>query len=119
MNLDHLHLQAENLQASSQFYEKFFQFKSEHLPNGTTVVLRNKNNFFLMLEKTPTLKSLPRWFHIGFGCQNEDELRTLLKQMKNDGVKILKELDCSTNPANFYCCDPAGNRIEAYWFRSE
>ena len=118
MKLNHLHFQSARPRETSAFYQEYFGFRA-HVELGPTVVLANDERFFLAIDPAPGAEPVDgEALHFGFCLRDADEVRMLYALMKGAGVPFTKDLtDLSPNATQFYCVDPAGNRVEVGWYR--
>lgn len=122
MKMNHLHIKAHNVTATSAFYKKYFGF-TEAFPHESGEFLMDEFGFLLAIfpySQNESSHRYPEWFHFGFCVEREDIARNLYKKMRQEGVDLprpLKEFDDGT--VNFYCQDPAGHKIEVAWHPDE
>jgi len=108
-------LAVKDLQASRNFYEKF-GFKSfAGNPAQNWLILNNGDHviglFQGMFDKN-ILTFNPGWDQDAQKLATFTDVRELQRQLKAQGVQLMKEADESTaGPASFMALDPDGNPI--------
>ena len=108
-------LTVKDLKASRQFYEKsgFKAFVGD--PSKNWLILKNGDHviglFQGMFDKN-ILTFNPGWDSNAQKLAAFTDVRELQRQLKAQGVKMVKEADESTKgPASFVAVDPDGNQI--------
>lgn len=114
-DLNHFHLQTHDLNRSVEFYTKVFGFEFDAKIGQDQAYLKNHHGFFLGLQQVQNLNPLPDWFHFGFGCRSEAELREIRKACIGWPGAEVGEISTSTDLIAFYTADPAGNKIEVFY----
>lgn len=107
-------LAVKDLEASRQFYEKF-GFKVFFGDSKTWSILKNGDHviglFQGMFEKN-ILTFNPGWDCNAQPIAKYTDVREIQRQLKAQGVKLMKEADESTTgPASFVAVDPDGNPV--------
>ncbi len=107
MDLNHLHLGVDDVEASAAFYERF-GFRKD-VWHGGALFLVNDDGFELAVGKHGRA-DLPDWFHIGFKLPAADAVRALQTQF--DSV-----ITSGDDPGFvfFRVADPNGYQVEVYW----
>ena len=108
-------LAVKDLQASRAFYEKFGFTSFAGDPAQNWLILKNGTHviglFQGMFEKN-ILTFNPGWDSNAQKVPSFTDIRELQRQLKAQGVQLLKEADESTTgPASFLAADPDGNQI--------
>ena len=108
-------LTVKNLEASQSFYEKFGFKVIGGDADQNWLILRNKDHtiglFQGMFEKN-MLTFNPGWDKNAASVGTFSDIRELQRQLKDQGVELLNEIDESTTgPASFIALDPDGNPI--------
>ena len=57
-----------------------------------------------------------RGFHIGFGLENSDAVRSTHRRLSAAGVQVA-DIHASDGYVTFRCWDPDGTEIEIFWER--
>lgn len=118
MDLNHFHLQVNDVAQARRFYETFFEFSEDFVCDENEVFLKSRSGFYLGLEKRDNAQPLPSWFHFGFELDSETAVHDLYKRMLSEGVKIQRELKDFGDMIQYYCVDPDNHRIEIYFKRN-
>lgn len=118
MDLNHCHLQVKSLKKARAFYQDFFGFELDFECEEFEVFLKNRDCFALGLEQVEKAEALPAWFHLGFGCKDEAELKASYEKFRAAEYPMKRELKDFGSSLNFYLADPDGNQIEVYFNRS-
>lgn len=108
-------LTVKDLRASQQFYEKLGFTKFTGVPEQNWLILNNGaaviGLFQGMFDKN-TLTFNPGWDGSARKLPAFTDVRELQRQLKAQGVHIVKEADDGTaGPASFLVVDPDGNPI--------
>ena len=108
-------LTVKNLEASRKFYENFGFKAFAGNPKQNWLILKNGDHviglFQGMLEKN-MLTFNPGWDQNAQKLGAFTDVRELQRQLKAQGVQMLKEADeKTTGPASFMAVDPDGNPI--------
>jgi catechol 2,3-dioxygenase-like lactoylglutathione lyase family enzyme len=108
-------LAVKDLQASQQFYEKFGFKPFAGNPAQNWLILKNGNHviglFQGMFDKN-IMTFNPGWDSNAQKLPDFTDVRELQRQLKAQGVQLMKEADESTTgPASFIAIDPDGNPI--------
>lgn len=114
MRITHLYLGVRSIEASKDFYGHYFGL-SEKFREGEELMMHDHHGFDLALGPQDQ-NQLPEWFHFGFRLDNKQELIKLYDKIKQDGVKLLEDLNTEEEGfAYFRCADPDGYCVEVYW----
>ena len=108
MDLNHLHIGVDDIDASRAFYEKL-GFR-EHVWHGDAMFMRNDDGFDLALA--PYGRGvMPEWFHVGCRLDTPDAVREL------QGVLAERVYASGDEPdfVWFRATDPDGYQVEIYW----
>lgn len=117
MNLNHIHLQAKDVAATSRFYQVNFGFRKK-MDHGEGVFLVSDDNFLIAIDPMPEPFRFPDWFHIGFCMDDPEKVRSLYARMKESGADFARDLTEYDGEATvFHAIDPDGCRIEVSWHR--
>src|SRR5688572_29191164 len=111
MRLNHVNLTVTDVQAASQFLERYFELRSMG-GNAGMAFLTDDNGFILSLMKAGRTVEVayPSTFHIGFFVDNEATVDEVNQRMKADGYDV--------NPPErhhaytFYVQAPGGFTVE-------
>ena len=115
MDLNHIHLHVRDISSSRRFYERYFGFQREWVNKGDFLILQNSDGFDLAFTLDPEPKPVPEWFHFGFRLAGPEAVQEMYSRMVSEGVPIQKSLTEYKNYLTFFCLDPDGYVIEAYW----
>lgn len=113
--MNHIHIGTKDLGRAVQFYNTHFGFtkKFDHEPG---IFLEDRQKFLLAIDPVDSVPELPDWFHIGFCYESENEVLRLYKSMRENGVRIARDLMHEEGEfASFYVFDPDGYKIEVSW----
>ncbi len=92
MNINHINLTVNNVQATRHFLEKYFGLQSMEgtSDDDTFVGLRDENGFVLTLMqgKKDFEISYPDTFHIGFLKQGKERTNEIYQQLVRDGFDV-------------------------------
>ena len=117
MDLNHLHLHVADLEASKQFYARYFQLE-ERVRHGDVVFLSNAGDApdrFDLALVADAATALPSWFHFGFRLARPEDVHALHRRMEDEGVRIEQPLEIEPAMVSYRCADPDGYLIEVYW----
>jgi catechol 2,3-dioxygenase-like lactoylglutathione lyase family enzyme len=111
VDLDHLHLGVRDLDASADFYARWFGLHGEVVDG--TLFARNAAGFLLCLTPADEPSRLVG-AHVGFTFPDAPAVRAAHREMAAAGVSVGELTD---DPAfvSFRAVDPDGNVIEVYW----
>ena len=108
-------LSVKDLQVSKAFYEKlgFSVFAGQEEKNY--LIMKNENaliGLFQGMFEGNILTFNPGWDENAALVENFDDVRTIQKHLKDNGVTINNEVDEKTSgPGSFVVVDPDGNAI--------
>jgi len=108
-------LNVKDLNASKTFYENlgFTVFAGDLKMNY--LIMKNNNaliGLFQGMFQNNILTFNPGWDENAQKVDNFDDVRTIQKQLKSKGVKLMSEADeTTTGPASMIFVDPDGNQI--------
>lgn len=114
MDINHLHLAVNNLEASKAFYQTFFGFRNS-VVHGEAQFMENDQGFSLALDPAFKSEELPKWFHFGVRLHSETEVEALHTQISSAPHFISRSLEKYPGHVFFHCRDPDGYKIEVYW----
>jgi catechol 2,3-dioxygenase-like lactoylglutathione lyase family enzyme len=108
VDLNHLHLGVDDVDASAAFYE-LLGFRNDNVWHGGALFVTNDAGFELALGRHGRV-DMPDWFHIGFKLADADDVRAL--QSKFDSI-----ITAGDEPdfVFFRVNDPNGYQVEVYW----
>jgi catechol 2,3-dioxygenase-like lactoylglutathione lyase family enzyme len=108
VDLNHLHLGVDDLDASRAFYEQLgFREKVWH---GDTMFMGNDHGFDLALAPVGR-GEMPEWFHVGCRLESPAAVRDLR-------AVFAGRIQASGEEGDFVwfrVCDPDGYQVEIYW----
>ena len=108
MDLNHLHLGVDDIDASRAFYEKLgFRGYAWH---GKVLFVRNDEGFDLALAPYGR-GEMPEWFHVGCRLDSPDAVRALRGKLDDHVIAGGDDPDFVW----FRAADPDGYQIEVYW----
>jgi predicted lactoylglutathione lyase len=108
-------LSVKDIKASKQFYESlgFKVFAGDIEKNY--LIMKNENaliGLFHGMFENNILTFNPGWDENANKIEDYDDIRTIQRQLKEKGVKLVTETDENTSgPGNFVVLDPDGNAI--------
>ncbi|EDL65712.1 VOC family protein [Bacillus sp. SG-1] len=108
-------LTVKDLQASKEFYEKLGFSSLGGNVEHNYLIMKNENciiGLFQGMFDKNILTFNPGWNENAENIDSFTDVRALQKELKEKGIKIMKEVDESTEgPAYFTVEDPDGNAI--------
>ena len=124
MKINHIALYVNDLEKTKQFYEKYFNAKSNKMYHNQktglkTYFLEFENGFRLELMTKENLNNKKRelndigYIHVSFSTGSKDKVNELTKKLENDGYKVLS-YPRTTGDGYYESCvsDPENNQIE-------
>jgi catechol 2,3-dioxygenase-like lactoylglutathione lyase family enzyme len=108
VDLNHLHLGVDDIEASRAFYERL-GFR-EHTWHGDALFMRNADGFDLALAPHGR-GEMPEWFHVGCRLVSSDDVRALQDTMHERAYATFDLPDY----VGFRVTDPDGYELEIYW----
>lgn len=114
MKLNHLSLAVPDVDITSAFFKKYFQFEEiETKGNNVIVVLRGKGNFTLVLTTAKKNENnYPTDFHFGFLLNNREEVVTIFEQLKEGDYTTEDGPSKIRNTFGFYLTIPGNVLME-------
>lgn len=113
MQLRHLNLTVEDVDASQTFLETYFQLRAIYRRDNF-VVMHDPDRFVLTLMKGKNVK-YPETFHIGFPQESREKVDQLYQQLKDAGYQVT--IPVEAHGYTFYVQAPGGFRIEVIkWY---
>jgi catechol 2,3-dioxygenase-like lactoylglutathione lyase family enzyme len=113
MQLKHLALVVHDLGKARAFYEKHFGFR-RHGWQGELMMLRDADDFLLVLMKGEHAPNPGAYFHFGFNVESADAVRAHRQRMADAGVPIIEDVE-EPDIVSFKCTDPDGYTVEVVW----
>lgn len=100
MKIDHIAIYVENLEATKEFFIKYFNATANNLYHNPKTEL---STYFLSFEDNTRLEIMTRpnmiktefslyrqgFIHLSFSLGNKEKVNELTARLKNDGYKIL------------------------------
>lgn len=100
MKIDHIAIYVENLEATKEFFIKYFNATANNLYHNPKTEL---STYFLSFEDNTRLEIMSRpnmiktefnlcrqgFIHLSFSLGNKEKVNELTARLKNDGYKIL------------------------------
>jgi predicted enzyme related to lactoylglutathione lyase len=115
MDLNHLHIAAPDVDATVDFYQKYFDFhKKQKLESGSYFIY-NRKGFMMAVVKCEARAEMPKWYHHGFRLPSIEDVEQLYDRLKREGQTITEELEKYDDFVVFRCQDPGGFVLEVYW----
>ncbi len=115
MNINHLHLNAVDVGASTKFFGTYFGFRKK-ADHGDGVFLVNDDGFLVAIDPMKDEYLFPNWFHYGFCLDDGDQVKRVYERMQEGDVPIAKELiEFEGEAVAFRCVDPNGCQVEVSW----
>ncbi|HLV59135.1 MAG TPA: VOC family protein [Natronosporangium sp.] len=115
MKLAHLALTVADQARSRRFYETYFGFgegPATRYDDGV-LIIRDGHGFDLALGEGE-MTGVPEFLHLGFRCDDPDEVRSQRGRLVADGVPLVEDEDTPTY-VGLKCLDPDGYTVEVYW----
>ncbi|MFD0678338.1 MULTISPECIES: VOC family protein [unclassified Paenibacillus] len=109
MKLNHLNLTVNDVKATREFLEKYFELKTGNTRGNSFAVLSDNHGLVLTLMSGAQV-SYPKTFHIGFIQESEERVNEINQRLKDDGFDV--------NPPQrshgwtFYVQAPGGFMVE-------
>lgn len=92
MKLNHLNLVVTDVAAAIRFFEDYFGFTcSEVKGDNLIAILRNDDDFTLVVMTSKEEQAYPKAFHLGFMQETEAEVRAVYDQLKAGGIPVGQE----------------------------
>ena len=114
MDINHLHLAVNDLDASKSFYRTYFGFE-DSVVHGKIQFMVNWEGFHLALDPAFKSEVLPKWFHFGVRLRSESDVEALHNKLLSEPKYISRQLEKYPGHVFFHCIDPDGYKIEVYW----
>lgn len=107
MKIDHIAIYVENLEATKEFFIKYFNATANNLYHNPKTLYHNPktelSTYFLSFEDNTRLEIMSRpnmiktefnlyrqgFIHLSFSLGNKEKVNELTARLKNDGYKIL------------------------------
>ncbi|GEN86078.1 VOC family protein [Oceanobacillus sp. FSL W8-0428] len=109
MQLNHLNLTVNDVEASREFLEKYFDMKCVNSRGKGFAAMFDDNQFVLTLMKGKDVQ-YPKTFHIGFPQVNREKVDQINKQLKEDGYEVDPPIE--SHGYTFYVKAPGGFTVE-------
>lgn len=108
-------LSVKDIHKSKEFYEKLgFTYKAGNLDENW-IVLKNENaviGLFQGMFQDNIITFNPGWDGDAQNLEDFDDVRSIQKRLKTDGITLTKEADeTTTGPEHITSTDPDGNNI--------
>lgn len=108
-------LSVKDIHKSKEFYEKLgFTYKAGNLDENW-IVLKNENaviGLFQGMFQDNIITFNPGWDGDALNLEDFDDVRSIQKRLKTDGITLIKEADeTTTGPEYITLTDPDGNNI--------
>jgi catechol 2,3-dioxygenase-like lactoylglutathione lyase family enzyme len=113
MQLKHLALLVHDLSTARRFYEQHFGFR-RHDWQGDVLMLRDADDFSLVLMKGQHPPNPGAFHHFGFRVSSPDEVRAHRQRLVAAGVSIIEDIE-EPDLVSFKCTDPDGYTVEVAW----
>jgi lactoylglutathione lyase len=109
MKLNHLNLTVNDVKATREFLEKYFELQTGNTRGNSFAVLFDDGGLVLTLMKGDHV-SYPNTFHIGFIQESEDRVNEIYQRLKDDGFDV--EPPTRSHAWTFYVEAPGGFTVE-------
>jgi catechol 2,3-dioxygenase-like lactoylglutathione lyase family enzyme len=113
VQLKHLALLVHDLGKARRFYEQHFGFR-RHDWQGDVLMLRDADDFSLVLMKGEHPPNPGAFHHFGFRASSPDEVRAHRQRLVDAGVLIIEDVE-EPQLVSFKCTDPDGYTVEVAW----
>jgi lactoylglutathione lyase len=108
-------LSVKDLQKSKDFYEKLGFSEMDGTMEQNYLIMKNGDHIiglFQAMFDGNMLTFNPGWDQNAQNLEDFDDVRSIQKQLKEQGIELLKETDENTSgPGHIYLKDPDGNMI--------
>ena len=89
MRLNHLNLVVSDVQKFTDLFTHYFEFKcTETKGDNIIVVLKNEEDFTLVIMSSKEKIQYPSAFHIGFMQENIEAVTQLYENLKTGGIDV-------------------------------
>lgn len=90
IHLNHLNLVVNNVKATTEFFETYFNFKCTFIKGDHAItILKGEDNFTLVLmPSADTDLAYPKAFHIGFMFTTPGEVNALHEKLKSGAMEV-------------------------------
>lgn len=112
MKLNHLNITVEDVKATRQFLEEYFDLKCIGSAGNMFAALNDEDGFLFNLIEGKDVH-YPETFHIGFPQANEKEVDKMYENLKTDGFEVW-EPALAHESYTFYFQSPGKFTIEVY-----
>ncbi|MFD1066834.1 VOC family protein [Oceanobacillus locisalsi] len=109
MQLSHLNLTVNDVEASQKFLEKYFHMKCVNSRGKGFAAMFDDSQFVLTLMKGNDVQ-YPKTFHIGFPQESREKVDQINSQLKEDGYEV--EPPIEAHGYTFYVKAPGGFTVE-------
>ena len=109
MKLNHLNLPVNDVDASREFLEKYFEMVCVSSRGKGFAAMFDDDQFVLTLMKGKDVH-YPKTFHIGFPQDSREKVNQINKRLKNDGYEVDSPIE--SHGYTFYVQAPGGFTVE-------
>lgn len=109
MKLNHLNLTVNDVNATREFLEKYFELQTGDTRGNSFAVLFDDDGLVLTLMKGVQV-SYPNTFHIGFMQESEERVNEINQRLKDDGFDVKPPQ--RSHGWTFYVEAPGGFTVE-------
>jgi catechol 2,3-dioxygenase-like lactoylglutathione lyase family enzyme len=113
MRMQHLALLVQDLSRARAFYQRHFGF-GRYEWHGDFVMLRNSDEFLLVLMKGEHPPNPGAFMHFGFRVDSPAEVKAHRQRLVEAGVAIIEDVE-EPDLVSFKCTDPDGYTVEVSW----
>ncbi|GAA0324621.1 VOC family protein [Oceanobacillus sp. FSL W7-1293] len=109
MQLKHLNLTVNDVEASREFLEKYLEMTCVNSRGKGFAAMFDDNQFVLTLMKGKDVQ-YPKTFHIGFPQESREKVNQINKLLKEDGYEVDSPIE--SHGYTFYVEAPGGFTVE-------
>ncbi|MFD1413063.1 VOC family protein [Oceanobacillus jeddahense] len=109
MQLKHLNLTVNDVEASREFLEKYVEMTCVNSRGNGFAAMFDDNQFVLTLMKGKDVQ-YPKTFHIGFPQESREKVNQINQQLKEDGFEVDPPIE--SHGYTFYVKAPGGFTVE-------
>lgn len=109
MKLNHLNLTVNDVDASREFLEKYFDMVCVGRRGKGFAAMFDDDQFVLTLMKGKDVH-YPKTFHIGFPQESREKVNQINKRLRNDGYEVDSPIE--SHGYTFYVQAPCGFTVE-------
>ena len=115
MKLNHVNLPVADISATCEFFEKHFGFHRIAEPTPANIIMTDDAGLVLAISNFDRAEKVayPKWFHIGFMQESDDEVEDIHGRLEAAGLQPGKPQDMH-GARTFYFTAPGGFTVEVF-----